>query len=82
MQPFAGRYRYVEFDMSAGGEWPAAIPAALDAVVTSMSVHHLPDARKQGLFAEISTTWSPAAGTSTTTRCAPRTRWSRPPGTG
>src|SRR5215475_2063153 len=53
MQGFAGRYRYVEFDMSAGGEWPAAIPAALDAVVTSMCVHHLPDQRKQGLFAEI-----------------------------
>jgi SAM-dependent methyltransferase len=53
MEPFAGRYRYVEFDMSAGGEWPASIPAALDAVVTSMCVHHLPDERKQGLFAEI-----------------------------
>jgi SAM-dependent methyltransferase len=52
MQPFAGRYRCVEFDMSTG-EWPAAIPAALDAVVTSMCVHHLPDERKQGLFAEI-----------------------------
>jgi tRNA (cmo5U34)-methyltransferase len=52
MEPFEGRYRYVEFDMS-GGEWPAAIPAALDAVVTSMCVHHLPDERKQGLFAEI-----------------------------
>ena len=52
MQPFAGRYRYVEFDMSTG-QWPAAIPAALDAVVTSMCVHHLPDDRKQGLFAEI-----------------------------
>lgn len=52
LQPFAGRYRYVEFDMSAG-QWPAEIPAALDAVVTSMSVHHLPDERKQGLFAEI-----------------------------
>ena len=52
MQPFAGRYRYVEFDMTTG-EWPAAIPAALDAVVTSMCVHHLPDERKQGLFAEI-----------------------------
>jgi SAM-dependent methyltransferase len=52
MQPFAGRYRYIEFDMSTG-EWPAAVPAALDAVVTSMCVHHLPDGRKQGLFAEI-----------------------------
>lgn len=53
MERFAGRYRYVEFDMSKGGEWPAEIPAALDAVVTSMCVHHLPDDRKQGLFAEI-----------------------------
>jgi tRNA (cmo5U34)-methyltransferase len=52
MQPFAGRYRYVDFNMSTG-RWPAAIPAALDAVVTSMCVHHLPDHRKQGLFAEI-----------------------------
>jgi SAM-dependent methyltransferase len=52
MQPFAGRYRYVDFDMSTG-QWPAAIPAALDAVVTSMCVHHLPDDRKRGLFAEI-----------------------------
>ena len=42
MQPFAGRYRYVEFDMSTG-QWPTAVPAALDAVVTSMCVHHLPD---------------------------------------
>jgi tRNA (cmo5U34)-methyltransferase len=53
MEPFAGRYRYAEFDMSAGGQWPAGISAALDAVVTSMCVHHLPDGRKQGLFAEI-----------------------------
>ncbi len=52
LRPFAGRYRYVEFDMVAGG-WPTAIPAAVDAVVTSLCVHHLPDERKQRLFAEI-----------------------------
>jgi tRNA (cmo5U34)-methyltransferase len=52
MQPFAGRYSFVEFDMTTG-EWPAAIPAALDAVVTSMCIHHLPDERKRGIFAEI-----------------------------
>jgi tRNA (cmo5U34)-methyltransferase len=27
MQPFAGRYRYVEFDMT-GGDWPAGDPGA------------------------------------------------------
>jgi tRNA (cmo5U34)-methyltransferase len=52
LQPFAGRYRYVEFDMLAG-DWPAAIPTSVDAVVTSMCVHHLPDERKQSLFRQI-----------------------------
>jgi len=52
MRRFAGRYEYVEFDMLAG-DWPAAIPAGVDAVVTSLCVHHLPDLRKQSLFAEI-----------------------------
>ena len=52
MQPFAGRYRTVEFDMTTG-EWPDGIPSQLDAIVTSMCVHHLTDERKQGLFGEI-----------------------------
>lgn len=53
LERFAGRYDYVEFDMTTG-EWPDSIPAALDAAVTSQCVHHLPDDRKQGLFREIS----------------------------
>jgi SAM-dependent methyltransferase len=53
MQPYAGRFDYVEFDMAVGGPWPDAIPPELDAVITSQCVHHLPDERKQGLFAEI-----------------------------
>jgi tRNA (cmo5U34)-methyltransferase len=52
MLPYTGRYRTVEFDMTTG-DWPAGIPAQLDAIVTSMCVHHLTDERKQGLFAEI-----------------------------
>ena len=52
MQVFAGRFQYVEFDMLVG-VWPATIPTALNAVVTSLCIHHMPDVRKQGLFAEI-----------------------------
>ena len=52
MQPFAGRYRFVTFDMSTD-VWPTAIPRKVDAVITGMSIHHMPDDRKRGLFAEI-----------------------------
>jgi len=52
MQRFAGRFRYIEFDMSAD-RWPQQVPNMLDAVVTSMCIHHIPDGRKQGLFREI-----------------------------
>jgi tRNA (cmo5U34)-methyltransferase len=53
LEPYAGRYSYVEFDLTAEGAWPAGIPAPVDAVISSLSVHHLQDARKQSLFAEI-----------------------------
>jgi len=47
-----GRYRYVEFDMLSS-EWPDAVPVPLDAVVSGLSIHHLPDARKRTIFSEI-----------------------------
>jgi tRNA (cmo5U34)-methyltransferase len=50
--PFVGRYRYVEFDMLSS-EWPAELQGPLDAVVSALSIHHLPDARKQTIFREI-----------------------------
>lgn len=52
LQQVADRYRYVEFDMLQG-PWPEQIPEALDAIVTSLCVHHLPDERKKSLFVEI-----------------------------
>jgi ubiquinone/menaquinone biosynthesis C-methylase UbiE len=60
MQPFAGRYRYVEFDMGTG-QWPEAIGSGLDAVITSLCIHHLPDERKQSVFAEIFEHLAPGA---------------------
>ncbi|MBV9356741.1 MAG: class I SAM-dependent methyltransferase [Chloroflexi bacterium] len=52
LAPYEGRYRYVEFDLRDAA-WPAAIPARVGAVLTSQSVHHLPDERKHSLFGEI-----------------------------
>ena len=49
---FKGRYRYVEFDMLSS-DWPAEVPVPLDAVVSALSIHHLPDARKRTIFGEI-----------------------------
>lgn len=52
LAPYEGRYRYVEFDMRQS-DWPADIPAPLDAVITSQCIHHQPDERKRTLFREI-----------------------------
>src|SRR6266567_953543 len=49
---FKGRYRYVEFDMLSS-DWPTDVPVPLDAVVSALSIHHLPDARKRTIFGEI-----------------------------
>ena len=53
LKPYEGRYTYVEFDLTKAGGWPAGIPDPVDAAISSLSVHHLNDARKQTLFAEI-----------------------------
>jgi tRNA (cmo5U34)-methyltransferase len=53
LAPYDGRYRYVEYDLTQAGAWPDGIPDPVDAAISSLSVHHLNDARKQTLFAEI-----------------------------
>lgn len=52
LSAYGGRFTYVEFDLS-GGDWPAEIPSGVAAMISSLSVHHLPDTRKQELFSEI-----------------------------
>lgn len=52
LSEYDGRFTYVQFDLGAGS-WPAEVPAAVTAIISSLCVHHLPDARKQALFAEV-----------------------------
>jgi tRNA (cmo5U34)-methyltransferase len=52
MTPYAGRYRYVEFDMLSG-DWTPLDGIRLNAAVSTLSIHHLPDARKQAIFREL-----------------------------
>ena len=59
LKPYEGRYAYVEFDLARPGNWPAGIPDPVDAAISSLSVHHLSDRRKQTLFAEIGTHLAP-----------------------
>jgi tRNA (cmo5U34)-methyltransferase len=53
LKPYEGRYTYVEFDLTQAASWPAGIPDPVKAAISSLSVHHLNDVRKQTLFAEI-----------------------------
>ncbi|MGH9086824.1 MAG: class I SAM-dependent methyltransferase [Acidimicrobiales bacterium] len=49
---YEGRYRYVELDLGSG-RWPAALGGGIEAAISSLCVHHLPDERKRQLFVEI-----------------------------
>jgi SAM-dependent methyltransferase len=53
LAPYSGRYTYVEFDLAQPGTWPDGLPGQVDAAISSLAVHHLNDARKQSLFADI-----------------------------
>lgn len=60
LAPYEGRYRYVEVELAAG-RWPAELQEGLQAVISSLCVHHLPDDRKAGLFGEILARLAPGA---------------------
>lgn len=49
---YGDRFTYVEFDL-AHGPWPQGVASEVDAVISSLCVHHLPDPRKRTLFGEI-----------------------------
>jgi tRNA (cmo5U34)-methyltransferase len=52
MSAYTGRFRYIELDMLAP-DWSLIDPDPLDAAVSALSIHHVPDDRKRALFADI-----------------------------
>ncbi len=60
LEAYEGRFSYVEIDLEQG-RWPAELEAGLQAVISSLCVHHLTDRRKEGLFGEIFERLAPGA---------------------
>lgn len=52
LSSFAGRFRYVELDMLAP-DWSLVGPEPLDAAVSALSIHHLPDDAKRAIFGQV-----------------------------
>jgi tRNA (cmo5U34)-methyltransferase len=52
LEPFGERARFANVDLTEE-RWQSAVPASVDAVITSMSLHHLPERRQHKLFGEI-----------------------------
>jgi SAM-dependent methyltransferase len=52
LAPFAGRYRYVEYDMNSEA-WPAELAGPFQAAVSARAIHHLPNERKRTLYQQI-----------------------------
>ena len=55
---FAGRFRYLNWDMNFG-DWPAELSGPFDAAVSSAAIHHLSNERKAWLAAEIAQRLAP-----------------------
>ncbi len=57
---YEGRYRYVEVDLGSE-RWPDELAGGLEAVISSLCVHHLPDDRKAGLMRDVLARLAPGA---------------------